>query len=476
MTYRTCEDFIQRQLVEYSVASCVRAIPSLDDGFKETQRKIIYAMRKKYPASKGSTVTVPVICGTVTEMTEYGHGLDSLQKTLLGMTHTWIGSNNIALIFGDGQVGSREDQGSSAAARYLSALCNDILNHIIRKEDDCILTYKEGETGLIEPEVYYPIIPLVLINGSSGIGTGYSTAIPAFNPLDILQALRMWIKSGEVKLVKKGGAYFSVLQHFVPWYMGYTGSIVYDHKNNRYEIAGVLNRINSNTVEITELPIGKGTFEYIEFLKGLKDNNKLKKFLNYSTQSRVHFVITEEDTFKCTLKNMALITTFAITNMTLHNSDSKIIKYTTVHHILYDYAKKRLEMYEKRKEVQLNNLKDELFKCTIKRRFVEEVITEKIVVFRKKKSDICDVLVANAYPKIEDKYDYLLHIPIDSFTQDLIDKLDGMITTLTGSIATTETTSARDMWLRELDEFEKAYISYVKDWDRTENLLNKKKK
>jgi DNA topoisomerase-2 len=469
----TVTDFIDNELVIFSMANCERSLPNMVDGNKQSQRKIMHTLISQNLTCDKSEKKVYRIAGDVAGLTEYSHGEQCLCDTITGMAWDFVGSNNIPLLDPCGQFGSRLAMGKDAAsARYIYTKQQGIVPYIFRPEDLPILTYIQGEDSTIEPEYYVPIVPLILINGvRGGIGTGFSSKIPAYNPLDILTCLRIWIKNNLESLENIGEVIISDLPEIVPWYQGFTGKI--EKVNGKYISSGIVKKLDEKTSEITELPIGMSTDKFRVKLTELRAKGTIVDFKDYSSKTRVHFIVTENsEGFSCTVKNLGLTASLCTTNMVAFDEKGKIHRYNTVDEIIYDFAQTRLKYYNIRKDNSLKTLGNQLIASTSKRRFVEEVISNVIEVYRKKRTDIISILEERKYPLHDGKYDYLLKMPIDSFTEDMIHKLDGTIEKINSEIQYIENTSSRQMWSKELDEFEIAYSNYRNKWAENENLLN----
>ena len=188
-------DFINKELILFSHASNIRSIPSLVDGLKPGQRKILYACFKK---NLSQEMKVAQLSGYVSEHSAYHHGEVSLQGAIIKMAQDYVGSNNINLLLPCGQFGTRLQGGKDhASARYIFTSLNPISRSIFHPNDDPILTYLEDDGDSIEPKWYIPIIPMVLVNGSKGVGTGWSSDIPNFNPMELIQNIRLMLDNEE---------------------------------------------------------------------------------------------------------------------------------------------------------------------------------------------------------------------------------------------------------------------------------------
>ena len=215
--------------------------------------------------------------GYVAEHSAYHHGEVSLQQTIVSMAQNFVASNNINLLLPIGQFGTRNQGGKEAAsARYIYTKLSPVTRHLFHEADDAVLTYLEEEGQSIEPNYYLPIIPLALVNGAEGIGTGWSTFIPCHNPRDVIANIRR-LMNGEP------------YQQLHPWYKGYTGSIV--AAEGKHIVTGVYEVLEEDELEITELPIGKWTRDYKTFLEDLATKDEVEDIREYHQENRVHFVL-----------------------------------------------------------------------------------------------------------------------------------------------------------------------------------------
>ena len=187
------KDFIDKELILFSRYDNTRSSPCVIDGFKPSQRKVLYGAFKRKLTSE---IKVIQFSGYVSEHTAYHHGEASLNGTIISMAQDFVGSNNVNLLVPSGQFGSRLLGGKDAASpRYIYTYLSPITRLIFKEEDDALCRYLVDEGQRIEPDYYLPIIPMVLVNGSEGIGTGYSTTIPNYNPVDIVNYIKSKLNS-----------------------------------------------------------------------------------------------------------------------------------------------------------------------------------------------------------------------------------------------------------------------------------------
>ncbi|TKR76460.1 hypothetical protein L596_017590 [Steinernema carpocapsae] len=241
-------DFINKELILFSNTDNERSIPSLVDGMKPGQRKVLFTCFKRADKKE---VKVAQLAGAVGEMSAYHHGEQSLMMTIVNLAQDYVGSNNINLLLPIGQFGTRLQGGKdSASARYIFTQLNPVTRALFPQPDENVLRFLYEENQRIEPEWYCPIIPTVLVNGAEGIGTGWSTKVPNFNPREIVENMRRLIRGEEPK-------------EMVPWYKNFRGTIT-QLDDQRYVCSGEVAVINSDTIEITELPIKTWTQNYKE--------------------------------------------------------------------------------------------------------------------------------------------------------------------------------------------------------------------
>jgi len=276
-------EFVHKELIHFSIADNVRSIPSMVDGLKPGQRKILFSLFKRLPAGQRKLrqeIKVAQLSGYVAEHSAYHHGEMSLNMTIVNMAQDFVGSNNVNLLSPIGMFGTRALGGKEAASpRYIFTNLNDQTRLLYPEEDMPLMNYIVEEGLRIEPDHYVPIIPLVLVNGAEGIGTGWATVIPQFSPLDIISNLRSKLKHG-ASFVK-----------MTPWYRGFTGKTVYSESNNSYVFHGTYKIRSDHALEITELPINKWTSDYKAFLEGMLKNEEIDDVKEYHKDNSISFVI-----------------------------------------------------------------------------------------------------------------------------------------------------------------------------------------
>jgi len=252
------EQFMDKEMIHFSTYDCARSIPNMVDGLKISLRKILFAAFKRRLTSE---IKVAQFSGYVSEHSAYHHGEASLNGAIVNMAQNYVGSNNLNLLEPNGQFGTRLQGGDdSASERYIFTMLNPITRYLFPEMDDAVLNYLDDDGTLVEPEYYVPIVPFALMNGISGIGTGFSCSIPAFSPSQIIDYLRFKLKGADTKVVGD----------FIPYYEGFKGTIKL-LSDNKYLIRGAYEKIGDDKIRITELPVGAWTMNYTLFLEGLVD-------------------------------------------------------------------------------------------------------------------------------------------------------------------------------------------------------------
>ena len=424
-------DFIHKDLVNFSLADLKRSIAHVSDGLKPSQRKVLYACFTKNLTNE---MKVAQLAAYVSEKTSYHHGEVSLADTIVKLAHNFTGSNNINLLEPCGQFGTRLMGGKDASqTRYIFTKLTKNARILFDPKDDPILKYLDDDGKQIEPEYYVPILPTVLINGTEGIGTGFSSYIPPFNPSDIKQNIERIISGKDVIPMK-------------PWFDKFNGR-VFSNEDNLWITEGVW-KCSDKNILITELPPGRWTQEYKEYLDTLVEKKKIASYVNNSTTENVNFEIMGY-TGNDVIKDFKLQKTFHVSNMHLFHPDKGIHKYTSPEEILTDFFDIRTKTYEKRKIHLINSLKNKVKKLENTSKFVDMVIHEKLIVFKRKRSEL-EKEMEKIFDKIDNSYEYLLNIKTYQYTHEAVQNLREETMKTKTELETLQSMSCIDMWKRDL--------------------------
>ena len=316
---------------------------------KPSQRKVLFSAFKK---KLKNDIKVAQFCGYVSEQTSYHHGEASLQSTIINMAQNYPGANNIELLFPSGQFGTRIAGGKDASSpRYIFTRLSMLTSSLFNENDSGNLKYLNDDGFSIEPERFYPILPMVLINGTKGIGTGWSTDVPQYNPKDIISNINKLLNNEE-------------LSELTPWYRNYDGT--FNKINDKCFLnLGVYEIVSNNTIKILELPVGVTIEEYKDFLdKAVAGNDPkidwIENYENYSTDTKVCFVVLckmnklknmilqqepEENGSNAIYKEFKLTKSINLTNMVLYNKDFVLTRYDSPLDIIKEFYNVRLVYY-----------------------------------------------------------------------------------------------------------------------------------
>ncbi|KAL2939910.1 DNA topoisomerase 2 [Bienertia sinuspersici] len=483
-------------------ADLQRSIPSMVDGLKPTQRKVLFAAFKKNLVKE---IKVAQFSGYVSEVSSYHHGEASIQTTIIGMAQSFMGANNINLFMPNGQFGTRNMGGKDvASARYIHTRLTEITRFLFPKEDDLLLNY-------LKEDGYMPIIPMVLVNGSEGIGTGWSTFIPNYNPRDIVANLKRMLNDEPIVPMD-------------PWYKKFKGTIQKTARKETgvtYTVSGIIEVVGEDgaddvvddngdiTLRITELPIRRWTQDYKEFIQSLANPNDktketfIKDFDDHSTNDTVEFkVVLSKKNYNIAkqeglLKKFKLTSTLSTSNMHLFDEDNKIVRYESPEQILEKFYHMRLAYYTKRKVTYLGIYQAQLVKLDNQVRFILGVVEGEIVVSKKKKVELVNELRERGFTPLPKKkpvesaiagatdnneeiesteepignsedpestaipiplsdYDYLLSMAIGSLTIEKVNELCNSKKKVEDQIEQLRNETDRTLWFKDLDNFEKA--------------------
>ena len=424
-------DFVHKDLVNFSLADLKRSIAHVADGLKPSQRKVMYSC---FQRNLQGEMKVAQLAAYVAEKSSYHHGEVSLADTIVKLANDYTGSNNINLLEPCGQFGTRLMGGKDASqTRYIFTRLTKEARSVFDAKDDAILNYLDDDGRSIEPDFYMPTIPMVLVNGTEGIGTGFSCYVPPFNPKDIKQNILNVIGGKAIKRMK-------------PWFRGFKGRIF--EQDEVWVTEGVWNIIGK-TIKVSELPPGRWTQDYKEHPDMLVEKKVISGFTNNSTTEDVDFVI-QEYTGKDIIKDLKLQKTVRTTNMHLFHPTKGIHKYESPELILKDFIELRRHYYIKRKEHLIKVLEAKTKMCGYKSHFVTMVINGSLIVFKRKKQELENQLSTLNFPRIGGTYDYLLNIRTVQYTEESVRELLKESKQAKAELTSMMTTSPMSMWENDI--------------------------
>ncbi|KAK0744143.1 DNA topoisomerase 2-like protein [Schizothecium vesticola] len=483
----TYNDFVNRELILFSMADNMRSIPSMVDGLKPGQRKVLFAAFKRNLVNDQKVVE---LAGYIMEQAAYHHGEQSLQQTIVGLAQNFVGSNNINCLEPSGNFGSRLSGGSDAAsARYIHTRLSPFARRIFSKLDEPNLDFQFDDGLMIEPKTYAPVIPMVLVNGADGIGTGWSTSIPNYHPMDIVKNLKR--RMGRLDPEDTEGKPFVPM---APWWRGWKGTAEQEAPN-KYKFNGIISQDerNPNEIVVSELPIRMWTDDFKakleDIIRGEKTPSFIKDYKEFNDHKTVHFIIELEEKHmqaalqEGLLEKFKLTKTVGTTNLVAFDTQGRIHKYESPEEIMEEYFNYRLDKYAERKKHWLKVYHADYRKLKNQYRFISEIIENKLIVSKKKKPILVQELRTLKYeafpPKSDEKksradedqeandedqededvaqgardYDYLLSMPIWSLTLERLEKLKNQIAAKKAEHDELDALSEKDLWCNDLDEF-----------------------
>ena len=465
------EQFMDREMIHFSTYDCARSIPNMVDGLKISLRKILFAAFKRKLTSE---IKVAQFSGYVSEHSAYHHGEASLNGAIVNMAQNYVGSNNIHLLQPNGQFGTRLHGGDdSASERYIFTMLNPLTRSIFPDADDAILNYLDDDGTLVEPEFYVPIIPFALMNGISGIGTGFSCSVPAFSPNQIIDYLRFKLRDEEPTSVGE----------FLPYYEGFKGTIQ-KVDNNKYLTKGVYEKIDSDKIRISELPIGTWTMPYITYLEGLADgttdkNGKklypsIRDFTSMSTEVNIDISVTfprgklaelegkidPVTSLNGIQKLLKLTSSVSTTNMHMFDKDCKLKKYGSAEQIINDFYDVRLETYSKRKKQMIVDLEKLLLKLSNRAKYILATLDGSVDLRKKNAQRVKELMISKEFDQMDGNYNYLIKMPMDSVTEENVEKILKEKTDAEKQLNKLKKTTLETMWLTELETLQTEYKKY----------------
>lgn len=412
MKTRSISDFLNKEVTEYAFDVIEsRAIPSVIDGLKPTARKVIYIADKKWKSTSDKPMKVFQLTGAVAEQSYYHHGDQSLNSCITNMGQKF--KNNMTLLEGIGQYGSLRSP-SAGAPRYISTKLSS--NFRLLYKDFELLENQVFEGHVIEPKFFIPIIPTVIVNGSSGIAVGFASNIFNRNPKDVIDACICYLNGKKVKELK-------------PWLNEFSGTFTRDPINkNKWNIRGIYEIVNTTNVHVTELPPDITFEKYESYLDSLVDKKKIVDYDNNSSANVDYIIKFRRDYLAELISNGGLESLLKIEssdteNITTIDENGKLKIFESVEDIIPYFVDFRLKMYTKRKEYLINKYTYEYNMLKYKSLFIKAIIDKKLNVNNTPKEKIIEYLDENKFLKIEDNYDYLLRMPIYSLTKEKFQEL-----------------------------------------------------
>lgn len=436
----TATQFIDDRLRLYSAHSNVRGIPFIGDGFKQSHRKAVWGMLKR--GENAAEDTVQRVAAAAAAYTDYHHGTGSMEGTIIGMGQDFAGSNNLPLFQKFGQFGDRLSRKPSAA-RYVKAKLASIFRHLIKKDDDLIFEHMQSNGMAVEPKFFCPILPMVLVNGAEGMGTGHSCYILSYNPEDLKKAILKVLDGATLKP-----------NTLVPWWRGFNGTVTRDKATGQVTVEGKYEQKpgRTPTLVITELPIGAQSDQYKAHLEKLEDREIITDYDNLSDKKGFEFVVrvprttlakTDEE-----LKKLFKLVSRESENLTVWNGEGILTRYESVEALLEDWIIWRVERYEDRRQALMKKIKEDIAWAGLKIRFIRYYLANYKYFRDTPNKELQAKLVSEGF----ERHTELLDMPMRNLTHDKIAELEKDVEDLKLQLKGLQGDSAIEMYKRELKE------------------------
>ena len=452
-------DFIHKDLKHYFYSTLKRNLSSQEDGMSHVQRKVLYGALKNFKSSTDD-MKVSILGGKVSDMTNYHHGEASIQNTIIGMAQEFPGKKqNINLLYPQGQFGSELfGGGDSGAPRYIFTNLMNIVPYIFRPEDEIILKHMEDEGVKVEYTHFSPIIPMILINGGSGVASGFKSDIPCWNPNDLIKRLKS-------KLRRENEGPFPL-----PWYAEHGASIIPNHSS--YESVGKVIEISDTDYHIVQLPLGVWVNDYKVHLNKLEQKGIVVKYKEDNDSGyRVTTSKKLNDPIKTFGLKKAITSSF---NMVSEEKAFTVKSYKTPEEVFEAFYDFRLRFYEKRRLAQIDRLDKLIPDITAKITFIRLVCEKTLDVVQK--TEVCQAICAEEGIN-EEQFKRFMDMSIRSLNEDKRLQLAESLEKLQRERQDWVTVSNEVRYLKELEELEEKLVPYWQErHERLENAKRKKPK
>lgn len=429
--------FYDEEYTSAAFYASFRACASYIDGLKNGARKVIHVIDRNNIVSdiKNSSLAAKVV-----ESQAYLHGQVSLEGTIVTLAQDFSGTNNFNLLKPEGNFGNRFIHEASAS-RYVFTRKSEWFDKFLNKDDYPVLVSQSFEGEPIEPRFYVPTLPLILLNGSEGVGNGFAQKILPRGIGDVKSAIKA-ILSG-----KKA-------DRILPWIRGFEGNILF-MEGNKVEIQGLVEIRNSNTVHVKEIPYQYDLDSYLKVLNTLMDKKIIKNYTDKSDNGKFLFIIdvarefTKRSLYEI-LDDLKLIKRVT-ENFTCIDEENRIVEFENEIDLLDAYVKIRLDYYQRRKDHLLENLGENKIFLDNQIKFIENILSGKLAINGKRRQEIESRMEAIKLDKMEGSYDYLLRMPIWSLTEEKIVELKNRHSVVLKEIVVLKAKTLETMWKEDLD-------------------------
>lgn len=426
------QTFLDTEVADFASYSTVRAIASVIDGLKNAGRKVIYSTKHR----PNKEAKVSILAGIIMSETEYLHG--DISGSIISLAQNFPGSNNIPLLTREGNFGTRFTPEASAT-RYIFTNKEKYFNDIFKSDDDAILIEQNFEGVKIEPRFFVPTIPLIVVNGSEGIATGFAQKILPRNLKDTIR----YIKSS-LKNTKK--------PELLPYFNDFNGTVHKQENINQFLIKGVFERIAKNKIRITELPVGYSLDSYIKVLDKLQDTGVIRNYVDKSENNK--FIFEVQFDFKFLTKNTdnnifekLKLQKKVSENYTCIDENNRIIVLNNIYEVIDKYIDIKMKYIKKRKEYKINLFNTEIEMLQDKVKFIKAVINNTLIINKQKYDNIVKKSIQLGIKYIENH----IRMSVQSFTFEKLKELNDEIKDKKENLISLKKMSESNIWIQDLD-------------------------
>lgn len=431
-------NFCNNELVHFYYANITRTIPGMD-GLKPGQRKVLFTL---FNDKKPIKYKVAELAAYTTGFAKYHHGEASLQETIAHMTQQYCGANQIRYLKALSQSGTRhDDRKVHAQPRYMNTQIEEITRLIFVDGEDAVLQYNEEDGKQVEPKCYAGTIPMILINGTKGIGTGYSTEFPTYGVNDVIE---------RCTALCDGKTYDISLS---PKTEGFKGSIEKD--GNSYIYRGVVEEYGTwkdgsksgKILRITELPPQMWTNNLKE---SIEKYDWVHEVVTYTKDDdvdlRVHVIDENIEKRKNEVQKM-ITKKVSMNNMNMFDYNGILKHYNSPEEVLEDHAKFKLKICEKRLKWMIEEKNKEMNLALAKHKYIQLVLSYKIKVMGVKRDNLKEQIKDNG---LEEFTAELTKMLLTSLTEEESQRLEKVYEYLKKEIEDLLKLTPNDLWMRDL--------------------------
>jgi DNA topoisomerase-2 len=431
-------EFVARELVQFSLEDIARSLPSAVDGLKRSQRKVVFGAR----ANKQGEQRVSQLSGFIGQVSGYHHGEASLQQTIVGMAQSFVGCGHVQLMTASGQFGTRIAGGADcASARYIHTSLSEIAGLVLPRADEPVLERALDDDGReVEPRHYLPVLPLSLLNGASGIGTGFSVCLPCYCPVGVASAYADRLGSGAPLSEPARRRFCEALDACRPCYRGFTGEISPRRMDEggavcSWESCGTVRSLGDDSVLVTELPVGTWTQDFKEHLEALcsDPDSPYRRYVSEYTESDVRFVVyhTRGDHDHRALLRMRSDKGLSCSNIHMLDGGGRVRRFAGPGELAEEHFERRMDGYARRLAHVASECAGEVRYLEAKAEFVSGVLSGDVRLheMRDPEAEVGRIGEARGWPRDrggpQGGYGYLLTMPLSSLTPERHGRLLG---------------------------------------------------